>query len=67
MSGMDSLNDLIHELELRILDFNYMINSEVNDERRVYAWKYARYELEVVLKRLIQINKKIAEDELKKN
>ena len=56
---MNSLDDVIERIKNRILDFNYMINSELKDNQKVYAWKYARNELEAILKQLNKIKKEV--------
>lgn len=56
VSSMNNLDDIIERMENRILDFNYMINSESKDSQKVYTWKYARNELEMILKQLKRLN-----------
>lgn len=58
MLSTNKLDDIIERIENRIRDFNYMINSEQKDKQKVYAWGYARNELEVILKQLNKLNSK---------
>ena len=43
-------NQILNKIERRIQDLNHAINSEKDDEKKLYAWKYARIELEMIAK-----------------
>lgn len=42
--------ELEQKVEMMIQDKNYYINSNKGSEKQVYAWKYAREDLEIILK-----------------
>ena len=42
--------ELIRKIETMIQDRNYYINSKKGTEKQIYAWKYSRADLEIILK-----------------
>lgn len=44
--------EIIEKVEKMIFDLNYMINTDKTDDKKQYAWKYARGYLELVIKML---------------